>query len=158
MPNKTISYFLFTTLVISGLFACKQNLFYESNLEIPEQIWENDKAAVFDFLINDTSEVYNLIISLSYTSDYRNSNLWLFVYTSLGNSQIAGDTLEYTLSNEKGKWIGKEKSDSWHNDFVYKSGVRFPKAGKYTVEIIQGMRNLKLKGIKQVGIKIEKTE
>ncbi len=155
MFHKPTLYFLFIILIINGLIACGRKPFYESTLEIPEQTWESDKAAVFDFLISDTSETYNLIVNITNTDDYRNSNLWLFVYTHSENRQIAADTLEFFLSDEKGKWLGKESGDSWQYNFAYKSEVRFPQTGKYTVEIIQGMRNLKLKGIKQVGFKIE---
>ena len=152
MLNKIILYLI----VISSLFACNNNVFYESNLKIPEQVWESDKAAVFDFNINDTSQIFNLFIDILNTNDYRNSNLWLFVYTSSEIGKIAADTLEYTLADGKGKWLGKKDGDVHINNFVYKANIKFPKKGKYTVEIIQGMRDLKLKGIKQVGFKIKK--
>ena len=152
MLNKIILYLI----VISSLFACNNNVFYESSLEIPEQVWESDKAAVFDFNINDTSQVFDLFIDILNTDEYRNSNLWLFVYTSSEVGKIAADTLEYTLTDGKGKWLGKKNGDVHISNFIYKANIKFPKEGKYTVEIIQGMRDLKLKGIKQVGFKIKK--
>lgn len=158
MSNKYISYSIFAVIILSGLYACKQNTFFESTLEIPGNKWESDKAAVFDFTISDTLQVYNLIIQIANTDHYRNSNLWLFIRTHSSNREIASDTLEFTLSNEKGKWLGEKDGKSWHNDLIYKSQIRFPQTGKYSVEITQGMRDLKLNGIEQVGFKITETE
>jgi len=156
MTNKHLIYLL---IIIVGLFqACSQNLFFESSLDIPNNTWESDKEAVFDFEITDSLQVYDLLITISNTNDYRHSNLWLFVHTKATNGQIASDTLEYVLADEKGKWTGEKSGDAWLNQLMYKSKIRFPKTGKYTIEIIQGMRDVKLKGIKQVGIEINTTK
>lgn len=157
MSNKYIPFFIFSVIVLSGLYACKQNTFFESTLEIPGNSWESDKAAVFDYTIYDTLQVYDLIITVSNTDNYRNSNLWLFIHTHSSNGEMASDTLEFTLSNEKGKWLGEKEGKSWHNELIYKSKIRFPQTGKYSVEIIQGMRDLKLNGIEEVGFKIIET-
>jgi len=157
MSNKYIPYFIFAVIVLSGLYACKQNTFFESKLEIPGNSWESDKAAIFDFTVADTLQVYDLIITITNSDNYRNSNLWLFIRTFSSNSEMASDTLEFTLSNEKGKWLGEKDGKNWHNDLIYKSKIRFPQIGKYSVEIIQGMRDLKLNGIEEVGFKIIKT-
>ena len=147
--------YLFILLVSAGLLqACSQNIYYESHLDIPDNKWESDKEAVFDFDIEDTLQVYDLIITVANTNNYRYSNLWLFVSTKAASGHIAGDTLEYVLANEKGKWFGEKNGDTWLNQLIYKSEIRFPVTGKYSIEIIQGMRDKKLKGIKQVGIKI----
>jgi len=68
---------------------------------------------------------------------------------------MASDTLEFFLATEKGKWLGKKDGGNWQNDLLYKLNIRFPKAGKYSVEIIQGMRVKSLKGIKKIGLRID---
>jgi gliding motility-associated lipoprotein GldH len=124
-------------------------------LDIPDNTWEAEKAAVFDFMIKDSSQVFNLFIEIGNTNDYRYSNLWLLVKTSVKEGDIAYDTLEYFLADERGKWLGAKNGNVFLNNFVYKNGVRFPRQGKYSVEIIQLMRDEKLKGINKVGFKIE---
>jgi len=143
---------------MNGLFACKQKPFYESSIEIPGSVWESNKAATFKFSVTDTLQMYDISIMLSNSNSYRNSNIWLFVRTHTLNNTVANDTLEYTLANEKGKWLGDKDSDMWYNSLVYKSKIRFPQKGDYTIEIMQGMRDLKLKGINQVGLKINKAK
>lgn len=135
--------------------ACNQNTYFDSSLDIPDNTWEAKKAAVFDFIIKDSSQVFNLFIEISNTNDYRYSNLWLLVKTSVKEGDIAYDTLEYFLADERGKWLGTKNGNMFLNNFVYKNGVRFPRQGKYSVEIIQLMRDEKLKGIDKVGFKIE---
>ncbi len=135
--------------------ACNQATYFDSSLDIPNNTWEAEKAAVFDFMIKDSSQVFNLFIEIGNTNDYRYSNLWLLVKTSVKEGDIAYDTLEYFLADERGKWLGAKNGNVFLNNFVYKNGVRFPRQGKYSVEIIQLMRDEKLKGINKVGFKIE---
>ncbi len=135
--------------------ACNQATYFDGGLDIPDNTWEAEKAAVFDFMIKDSSQVFNLFIEIGNTNDYRYSNLWLLVKTSVKEGDIAYDTLEYFLADERGKWLGAKNGNVFLNNFVYKNGVRFPRQGKYSVEIIQLMRDEKLKGINKVGFKIE---
>ncbi len=141
------------TVLIS---ACNSATYYDSSLDIPEHTWDAEKAAVFDFNVQDSSQVFDLFIKIANTNNYRYSNLWLLVKTSVEEGDIAYDTLEYFLADEKGKWLGKKEGEAFLNNFPYKNEVRFPRKGKYSVEIIQLMRDEKLKGINKVGFKIEK--
>ena len=138
------------------LFACSDNTYFDAELNIPESNWDAKKAAIFDFDITDSLQIVNLYIKITNTEDYRYSNLWLLVKTYSSQGDIAYDTLQYLLADEKGKWLGNKKNNTYLNNFVYKSNVRFPKNGKYSVEIIQLMRDINLKGIKKVGFRIKK--
>lgn len=149
-----LKYILITlTILIS---ACNNSTYFDNSLDIPGSKWEAEKAAVFDFKIDDSTQVFNLFIKIANTNNYRYSNLWLLVKTSVEEGDIAYDTLEYFLADEKGKWLGKKNGEVFLNRFPYKNNVRFPRKGKYAVEIIQLMRDEKLNGINKVGLNIEK--
>ena len=152
--------FKYFVIIITVLFlsACEGNTYFESNLEIPDNTWDAEQAAVFDFEIPDSLQTFDLYLKIANTNEYRYSNLWLLVKTFRKEGDVAFDTLEYFLADEKGKWLGEKNGDEFLNNLPYKAKVRFPKSGKYSVEIIQLMRDLKLKGISRVGFEIKKVK
>ena len=150
--------YLFFLIFLLPVVACQNDAYFNSDLEIPENTWEAEKAAVFDFRVDDTLQSFNLLIKVENTPDYRYSNLWLLVKTFSAQGDIAYDTLEYILADEKGKWLGKKQGAAYLNFLPYKTNVRFPKSGSYSVEIIQLMRDLKLNGIAKVGFRMDKVK
>jgi gliding motility-associated lipoprotein GldH len=60
------------------------------------------------------------------------------------------------LADYDGKWLGSGISDVKFNRFLFQKGVRFPQKGRYFFEIEQAMRVKDLKGIVDIGIRLEK--
>ena len=83
-----------------------------------------------------------------------NSNIWFFMMSSSPDGHIHKDTIEVSLAQEDGKWFGKKSGETFKMDVYFKKQIRFPKAGVYTFEIAQGMRDKELKGIHRIGFKL----
>ena len=66
------------------------------------------------------------------------------------------DTLHYDLADEKGKWYGRGFGDVHELNLPYKSNVFFPRKGTYEFKVQHGMRIENLKGIFDIGLRIEK--
>ena len=152
--NAVKSIFFMMLLLIAP--ACSESYFYESEVSIPEGVWNSQKAAIFEPVLKDTAQIYNVILSITNTDDYRHSNIWFFVKTTSPDGFSHKDTLEYFLAEETGKWLGKKDRDTWTRKLYFKNQIRFPNSGKYTFEVLQGMRDIELKGITKVGILLEK--
>ena len=140
------------------LFSCHQSPAYKSEVEIPGGIWNSKEAAVFNPNFDDTLQGYNIILSITNTKLYRYSNIWLFVKSKSPDGHYKQDTLEVSLADETGKWLGKKHGKLWNYKFYYKRNVRFPRIGKYTFEIQQGMRDLQLKGIDKLSFELDKSK
>ncbi len=118
--------------------------------------WNKDSLAVFSFEIEDSTLRYNLLLSSRNLESYPYSNLWLFVEVLSPNSITISDTIEYKLAEANGKWTGKGTGGVYLNQFGYRSNVFFPQKGTYTVTVQHAMRNNDLKGLKDIGLRIEK--
>jgi gliding motility-associated lipoprotein GldH len=70
---------------------------------------------------------------------------------------IQKDTIEITLANTAGKWLGEGFGKTRTVQAVYKRKINIEKSGGYKISIQQGMREDKLEGIKEIGIHIEKS-
>ena len=75
------------------------------------------------------------------------------------------DTLEYEMAKADGSLLGTGFSDIKENKLWYKEGVVFKESGEYILKVQQAMRENgevdgveNLKGVTDVGFRIEKTE
>jgi len=145
-------------LTLAFLNSCNESNFYESEIELPDAIWKNDQAATFQTLINDTSQLFDINITISNSGNYRYSNIWLFIKSLSPDGFSQTDTAEFILAEDNGKWIGDKNGNLYSLDFKYKKQIRFPKAGNYSFEIVQGMRDLELKEISKLGFVLQKSK
>jgi gliding motility-associated lipoprotein GldH len=152
---KYLSVVFFTLLIISS--ACDTKKVYDSNFTLPADGWKNNSAVVFnDVLISDTTALQNFYIKVRNADDYRYSNFYLFLTTKLPNGKLSRDTIEIKLAGLNGQWLGKGFGHFKDNQVLIRKAMRFPASGKYEFTLEQAMREELLKGIANIGIRIEK--
>jgi len=64
--------------------------------------------------------------------------------------------LQYDLADEKWNWLGKGFGEVHELSLPYKSNVFFPEKGLYNFKIQHGMRTGDLKGVYDLGVRIQK--
>ena len=157
--RKNNKYLIFVNLFVALLLiSCDNNSVFDKYAAIPDMKWEAKKPVVFNVEINDTINPHNVYINIRKSSKYENMNLFLFVHTTSPSGAELIDTLECTLADDRGKWLGSGWGDIYDNRFLYKKQVRFPVQGEYTFKITQAMRTEELRNISDVGLRIDKLE
>lgn len=149
------SLFIITISII--LFSCTSDIFYDKNIEINNSVWITDSTAIFNLNIEDTIKFYDFHLNLRNTTDYKYSNIYLFLNTKFPDGQSTQDTIQCFLSDNKGKWFGSGIGKTKSMSFLLKKRVRFIQNGIYSFEIQQAMRVQNLNGIKSIGITIKKS-
>lgn len=137
------------------LNACDSTSIFEQNTNIPQLNWDIESPVVFDVAINDTVNSYNIYVNVRNSSKYEMMNLFMFIQTTSPTGATLRDTFECTLADDRGKWLGSGWGDIYDNRFIYKKNIRFPVTGTYKIELTQAMRTEQLKGISDVGVRIE---
>jgi gliding motility-associated lipoprotein GldH len=152
--DKPVAFFL---VVFFFFVACDSNKVFYSNFTLPEKGWNEKSAVVFkDVLISDTISLNNFYINIRNSDDYRYSNFYLFLITKFPNGKLNRDTIEIKLAELNGKWLGKGFGHLKDNQVLVRKALRFPMSGKYEFILEQAMREEVLKGIKNIGIRIER--
>ncbi len=155
MPNSK----LITLLIVFIAFtSCDRNGVYEENIDSSKNIWAKSDIATLVAPINDTLSPHNIMLNIRNTTDYPNSNLFLFIAITSPAGVTQLDTVECFLADDQGKWLGKGFGFIRDNQVPFKRNVRFPIKGDYKFEIKQAMRTDSLVGIASVGIRIEKSK
>ncbi len=136
------------------LWSCDADRFYDQSLELPKDGWHKDSTAGFTVQVDDTTRAYDFYVTLRNNDDYPYRNFYLFLITTLPNKNMTRDTLELILANREGKWLGKGFGAIKDNQIMVRQNLVFPLSGTYHFRILQAMRQDKLKGITDVGIRI----
>ncbi|MGB3775373.1 MAG: gliding motility lipoprotein GldH [Leeuwenhoekiella sp.] len=150
------------TLLIVLFFASCDHATYHTNKDLPKA-WHKDSAVVFKVKELDSLQPYNLFITLRNDNRYSYSNLYLITHMQFPNGRTLADTLEYTMANPDGSWLGTGFGDLKENKLWYRENVNFNENGTYTFTVRQAMRRngearpiTELQGIHDVGLRIEK--
>ncbi|MCF8217383.1 MAG: gliding motility lipoprotein GldH [Bacteroidales bacterium] len=150
-----VGFFAVTTLIFWG---CGENYFYAKSETIEEQSWPKDKVKGFGFSVEDTTSSFNFIVNVRNTTDYQYRNLYVFMNTIYPDNTSSRDTMELILAAPSGRWLGKGSGFYRDNLFMFKKNVHLPLKGEYRMEFIQAMRTDTLKGIDEIGLRIQKND
>jgi len=141
-----------------ALVSCDNNRYYEHNEAIANNTWFYDDAKVFELEIEDSLLSFNFYINVRNTVDYEFANLYFFIKSELPDGEFALDTVECQLADYQGKWLGDGRGEFRDNSFILRENMRFQKKGTYRFCLKHGMRRDSLKGIADVGIRLERLE
>lgn len=138
--------------------ACDRSRVFEHYYTTGPNGWNKDSVARFSIDIENQAQNYNLLINTRNLESYPFNNLWLFVDVIAPDSTILRDTVECQLAFPNGKWMGKGTSGVYENRFSYRKNIFFPVKGAYQINISQGMRADELKGLNDIGVRVEKVK
>ncbi|MFV0555410.1 MAG: gliding motility lipoprotein GldH [Mangrovibacterium sp.] len=142
-------------LCILSLTACRPNSKYEHFYRTDAKGWNKDSVLTFPVHFDeDLNASYDLRLNIRNKNSYAYSNLWLFINIQSPNGEQLIDTVEFTLAEPSGRWLGSGLGDLFDNELRYKENVMFPDSGIYRISIQQGMREDVLEGIDAVGLSI----
>ncbi len=149
-----VAFFLFLLIFSS----CGSGILIDRNKKIENSVWKSDDIVKFSVNVPDTVQLYNFYIDIRNSSDYKYSNIFLFLKTLYPNGMYSVDTIECMLADNTGKWLGKEHGKIIDNRVLFRQGIRFKLSGNYSFEFEQAMREPELEGIEDFGIRIDKFE
>lgn len=139
-------------------FSCTTIDLYEKTVPIPGHAWQNGFKPSFDFIIKDTTALYQLFLVLRHNEKYNYNNIYInFFIQGPGQDTAQKFQLDLPLaSNEKG-WKATGMDDIYEHRIEL--GVpRSLKAGVYKFTLEQIMRENPLQNVLDAGIRIEKKQ
>ncbi len=154
--KNVVKFIFFVIVPLCFCAACDTHVLFEKNIKINGEKWHMDSVVVFQTEIQDTTELYNIYLNIRHSTSYEYRNFYLFFETVMPDGIMVRDTLECFLADKSGKWQGKGFGRVKSNRFHFRENVWFPRKGKYEFRLEQAMREEVLKGIIDIGVRIEK--
>lgn len=136
--------------------ACNENTVYHSYQSLPHEGWGKSDTLSFQLPITDSIPItLQLFAEVRNRSEYPYHDLHLFVSQNLQDSTVwQTDTIAICLADSTGRWMGKGWGSVYQSEVFVKS-VRPLHPGNYTIKVMNGMKDEKLRGLNDVGIRVE---
>lgn len=138
--------------VLFLLSSCNENAVFNAHKTFSSEGWEMYNTQQFDVEIEKTTH-YNIDIFLRHDNQYKYRNIWLFIDHINPDSTTTTDTINITLADEFGNWVGGGTGSSHQAEENYLH-LHTLDSGTHHIKITQGMREYKLKGINNIGVRI----
>ena len=139
------------------LSSCDGGAVYYRYHPIKNGNW-NRQAAV-DFLMDslpvDRDTRYDIVLEIVNNNQYPYQNLWLLVQQNMADTSFVSDTVEITLADPQGKWLGKGSAGLYQLSVPYKTSLALDSTRAYLVRIRQVMKDNPIKGIEKVGLLVK---
>ncbi|NPA45746.1 MAG: gliding motility lipoprotein GldH [Chlorobi bacterium] len=136
---------------------------FAATREFPGRIWERTLVPSFDYTaVSDGAK--DFYVYLENTNEYPYSNIYLIVRTDK-NGKLFADTLEYEMTDGRGRWLGTKVRNAYENLLVFKWNVPVRKGDSLHFEIEQATRrndrtegDERLPGVQRIGIVVKPHE
>jgi gliding motility-associated lipoprotein GldH len=133
--------------------SCQSDTVFDQSESLAEHGWVQKKQIVFPFEIQDTTKTYDLQVAMRQSNDYPFYNLYFNCRLIHENQGVWKKAFaEAILYDPKtGKPKGGGVGDMYSHSYTILKGLKFPRRGKYQVELEQYMRTDTLVGVVSVG-------
>lgn len=149
----------FRTIVFGFLLlfvcSCDEPAVYTSYRPVDKATWNKDQTFYFSVDIQDTSAPYSLTLDIRNNTLYPYRNLWIAYQVEQPIGPFLTDTVECILADGHNKWRGNGFS-LFTTSFPLQEQFVFSHPGLYTFSFSHVMTDEKLKGIHEIGFRIEK--
>ena len=159
LPLKLSLGFIFLLELL--FFACgNTNVAIDETSSFPESGWIQKQPVQFEVTVEDSLVNYALYVVVRQNNAYPFYNL----YFSPSVVDAKGKTLQKGLAEAilydptTGKPKGAGFGDIYEKKFLIYSALKFPKPGKYQIQVEQSMRVDTLAGMVSFGLLVEKNE
>ena len=151
------SIFFFVPCVLF-LSTCTTVDLYERTVSLPGHEWKSTNKPEFNFIISDTTVLYQVFFVIRHTEKYNYNNIWVNYYYQPPNDTLHKESREFQLAtNEKG-WLATGMDDIYEHRIKLAPDAGKLKAGSYKFILENIMREDPLKEVLNVGVRIEKVK
>ena len=146
------------SLMLILLSGCDAKRVFEQNMALQDAEWNYLEKPTFEAEIKDTQALYNLHVNFRYEAEYPYNNIFFLLNTFGPDSSASSERVECVLFDNYGLPKGKGLGDMFFVQYKIRSKMRFAKPGQYHFVLEQNMRTDHLKGVHDVGLRLEKAD
>ena len=145
-------------LIFSSVFlvSCDSNVVMEKQASMVGNQWNYADAKTFTAEIKDTTQHYNIYVSMRHGFNFEWRNVWVNIETTFPNGKQYERRVNLLLFDADGVWHGDILGDNCDILIPIQDNAFFPQVGTYSFKITQDMRVNPLGYVKSVGMRIEK--
>jgi gliding motility-associated lipoprotein GldH len=152
-PMKVKANLFLGVCVAFLLNSCSETPTYEKSYAFDNKEWAQNVKPSFTIDIQDIEKEYDFIITLRTTTDYKYSNLWIYLNTTTPDGKKAREPFEIKTTNPDGSWIGKKTGTIVEHSLYFKRR-KLPLKGRYVFVLEQGITDSKVDQVLDIGLQV----
>ncbi len=127
---------------------------FTEHADLGPQGWAYADSVNYVYKINDTSQQYDLVLSVDHAPDFPSQNFYVRLTTHLPDGRLLQQPLSLQLANNFGEWYGDCSSTGCSADIALQEGTRFADTGEYRLVVSQYSREDPLPDITGLGFRV----
>ncbi len=143
-----------SVVLLGTLHSCGISDTYNEMNTLPEYGWYKRDVQRFVTTVPDSLERYDLYLSMRHTGEYAYRNLWLFVSYLDEPGKMRVDTVNCELADSFGRWTGSGGGSYYQHEILLNDNYRFPGGKEVAFTVQQAMRDDRIRGIVNIGMRI----
>jgi len=147
-------------LLVTILFfftSCEDRAYYQKSFGFKNNMWSQDVKPKFEVDFQDTTKLYDFVLTLRTTTDYKYSNLWIFLNSTPPVGESVREPYEIKTTFPDGSWIGKETGTIVEHQLVFKRR-RLPFKGKYKFIVEQAITEKTIDEVLDISLRVEEVK
>lgn len=150
---KKSNNFLFICLISLLLSSCSNDTLFDQVESFKSNVWVQGDEIIFEVDVEDTLQPFNFEITLRTSTDYKYSNLWIYISSKAPDDVTSKVAQRINIARSDGSWIGKASGTIVESKLLYRT-QSFPLRGKYVFTIEQATQNEKIEHVLDLGLRI----
>ena len=147
-------------LLVTILFfftSCEDRAYYQKSFGFKNNMWSQDVKPKFEVDFQDTTKLYDFVLTLRTTTDYKYSNLWIFLNSTPPVGESVREPYEIKTTFPDGSWVGKETGTIVEHQLVFKRR-RLPFKGKYKFIVEQAITEKTIDELLDISLRVEEVK
>ena len=149
---------LICLVLLSATISCsnEHKTIYHEYQSVADKGWQKKDTLKFQLLPSDSARVVALTAEVRNTLQYPYADFYLVVKQNIADSiHWQTDTVRFVLADNFGRWKGTG-GGNYYQSSVYVRTLKLPPHPKHVViRVSQGRKDVLLKGITDVGFRLE---
>lgn len=140
-------------MVIAGLSSCDDKPYYDKTYAFEGKVWNQRNMPKFVVPIKNTNQLYDFILTIRTTTDYKFSNIWVFLNTTTPKGIKAREPFQIRMANDDGTWIGSKTGTIVENKLLFKRR-KFPDKGYFKFVVEHGITEKNIHEVLDIGLRV----
>ena len=152
---KSLFFILFASPLSIAFVSCgKEKVVFEKKYDLKNGQWTYADTLDFAFDIADTTEIYDIVLTIKHTPQYPMQNIYTRIYTKFPSGERVKQQLNIDLADNTGKWEGDCSGSECDFEIPIQPNAFFNATGQHIITLEQYMRVESLAGINAIALKI----
>ena len=154
---RPLRLFIYLSALILTTASCTDPHFFFEKGELPSDGWRFADTLSYNFMIEDTTDRYDIQLYIDHSPEYNYQNLYLQIFTQFPDGKQLDQTLSVDLADNKGGWYGDCSGSTCNLQVVLQQNAIFNQIGSHTLKITQYMRHEPIEGVDAVSLVLDQS-